>query len=285
MKTSLDCIPCLLRQSLEAVRFVTNDVAVHEQAVRDILHMMAELDLRLSPPAVAQVVHRRLRRLTGHRDPYRQAKDRFNRLALDLLPGLLARTAAAEDPFKLALRLAIAGNVIDLGVNGQLNETEVLHAVEYALAEPFIGDVDAFRRAVSEAATILYLADNAGEIIFDRLLIEQLPTERVTLVVRGGPVINDATLRDAREANLHEIVEVIDNGSDAPGTIIENCSQTFREQFERADLIIAKGQGNFETLAETQANIFFLLKVKCPVIAANVGREVGTHVLLKHGAC
>ncbi len=126
----------------------------------------------------------------------------------------------------------------------------------------------------------MYLADNAGEIAFDRLLIEQLPANRVALVVRGGPIINDATLVDARAVGLHEIVEVIDNGSDAPGTILEDCSAAFRERFEQADLVIAKGQGNFETLSDVRRPIRFLLKAKCPVIARHAGVPMGTHLLL-----
>jgi len=279
METSLDCIPCFVRQALEAVRFVTDDPALHEKALREVLAMVAKLDLRKSPPVVAQQIHRRLRELTGQADPYRGAKDQFNRLGLRLLPGLLGRTASAADPLRMATRLAIAANIIDLGVNGRLTGEEVRRAIDHALVEPFCGDMGAFRQAISTARSILYLADNAGEICFDRLLIERLPTEKVTLAVRGGPVINDATLEDARAAGLHEIVEVVGNGSDAPGTILDDCSPAFRRRYEHADLIIAKGQGNFETLSEEPQNIFFLFKVKCPVIAARAGQELGTHVL------
>ncbi|MCK4815836.1 DUF89 family protein, partial [bacterium] len=126
---------------------------------------------------------------------------------------------------------------------------------------------------------ILYLADNAGEIVFDRLLIEQLPYEKITVVVKGKPVINDATMDDAEFAGLTEIVEVFDNGSDAPGTILQDCSQTFRDRFEDADLVIAKGQGNYETLSEVDKDIFFLLKVKCFIIARDIDCEVGEMIL------
>jgi len=281
METSLDCIPCFVRQALEAVRFVTDDPALHERVLREVLAMVAKLDLRQSPPVVAQEIHRRLRELTHQADPYRGVKDRFNRLGLRLLPELLATMAGAADPLRMATRLAIAGNVIDLGVNGRLTGAEVRSAMDHALVEPFCGDMGTFREAISTARRILYLADNAGEICFDRLLIERLPTEKVTLAVRGGPVINDATLEDARAAGLHEIVEVVGNGSDAPGTILGDCSPPFRRRYERADLIIAKGQGNFETLSEEPKNIFFLFKVKCAVIAARAGQALGTHVLLR----
>ena len=278
MKTELDCIPCFVRQALEAARFVTDEPAVHERVMRSILRAIAELDLTQCPPVAVQKIHRDLRKITGVHDPYCDVKDRFNRLALDILPELSAKVQAASDPLAMALRFAIAGNVIDLGINGCLTDDDVRQAIASALSDPFNGDVDIFRHAVEEAGKILYLADNAGEIVFDRLLIEQLPAECVTLAVRGGPVLNDATMVDAQAAGLHEVVDVINNGSDAPGTILDDCSQDFRRRFAEADLIIAKGQGNFETLSDEDADIFFLFKVKCPVIANQVGIPVGTHI-------
>ena len=131
-------------------------------------------------------------------------------------------------------------------------------------------DADAvreFAQAAHKAQDILYLTDNAGEIVFDRLLIEQLPMDRITVAVKGSPIINDATRVDAETVGLTNMVSVIDNGSDAPGTMLEDCSRAFRDRFDRADLVVAKGQGNYETLSEVDKNIVFILKVKCPVIA------------------
>lgn len=279
MKTSLDCVPCFVRQALDAARFITDDKAVHEQIVREVLLLTAEIDLADSPPSVSQQIHRRLREITAVRDPYLGPKDQFNRLALEMLPELRARLESAEDPLLMAVRLAIAGNVIDMAVNQGLTEADVHEAVEQTLSEPFTGSMEEFRLAVSEAEDILYLADNAGEIIFDRLLVEQLLPTRVTVAVRGSAVINDATLDDARTAGLDEIVELIDNGSDAPGTILSDCSEDFQRRFHDASLIISKGQGNFETLSSEPANMFFLLKVKCPAIARCLGLPLGSHVL------
>jgi hypothetical protein len=170
--------------------------------------------------------------------------------------------------------------VIDMGVNGNLTESDVRRSVSQALTEPLAGEQNGFRQAVAEARSILYLADNAGEIVFDRLLIEQLLPARVTLAVRGAPVINDATVADAKGVGLHEIVGIIDNGSDAPGTILEDCNEDFIRRFKEADLILAKGQGNFETLSDEPRDIFFLF----PVIAARVGLPIGTHVLARSRA-
>ena len=284
MKTSLDCIACFVRQALDAARMVSPDQALHERMLREVLRWTAEMDLNASPPVLAQRIHRRLRKITGVADPYRAAKDWWNRLAMSLQPDLEAMVKGASDPLATAVRLAIAGNVIDMGVNSNVTEADLRRAMSQAMHEPFTGDLTVFREAVVGARSILYLADNAGEIVFDRLLIEQLSPARVTLAVRGAPVLNDATLADARAAGLDKIVELIDNGSDAPGTILDECKEDFRRRFFAADLILAKGQGNFETLSEEPRDIFFLFKAKCPVVAAHVGVPVGTHVLKRSHA-
>jgi uncharacterized protein with ATP-grasp and redox domains len=281
MITSLDCIPCFVRQALEAARFVTDDSVIHEKIMRDILRETAEMDFSQCPPAVGQKLHRTLRNLTRDDDPYQEIKNYFNRIALDMLPDLSVTIRDSADPLFMALRVAIAGNVIDLGVKGGIVGNDVRNAIANTLNEPFHGEIEDFRSAVHNAQSILYLADNAGEIVFDRLLIERLPLNRVTLAVRGAPVLNDATRVDAELAGLCDFVEVIDNGSDAPGTILTDCSREFRRRFNEADLIIAKGQGNFETLSDVDANLFFLFKAKCHVIANHVGLPVGTHAAIR----
>jgi len=282
MRTFFDCIPCFVRQALEAVRFATNDEALHEQVLRKVLLAASEMDLRTSPPVMGQRIHRLIRSLTGQDDPYREAKDRFNKLALQWYGQLKARVDNASDPLETAVRLAIAGNTIDLGVNIGLDESCLREAIEHALSAELVGCVETFRQRVASAQDILYLADNAGEIVFDRFLIEQMPVKKITLVVKGHPVINDATMTDAQTAGITELVEVIDNGSDAPGTILEECSEEFQRRFEGADLVIAKGQGNYETLSDVEKGalpIFFVLKVKCPVIARHLGCRVGSLIL------
>ena len=281
MRTYLDCIPCILRQTLDAARLVSTDSAVHEKFLRDALGWAKDMDLNQSPPAMAQRLHRHLRKGIGADDPYREIKDQQNFMALKMIPSLRSTIESSNDPLLLAARLAIAGNVIDMGVNGNLTEADVRQAINRALTEPMAGDYDEFRSAIAKAQSILYLADNAGEIAFDRLLIEKLPPERVTLVVRGAPVINDATLADAQTVGLDKIVEIMDNGSDAPGTILCDCSPEFRRRFTNADLIIAKGQGNFETLNNEPGNIFFFFKVKCPLVADLVNQPIGTQMLLQ----
>jgi uncharacterized protein with ATP-grasp and redox domains len=279
MKTTLDCIPCILRQSLEAARLVSTDPVFHEKILRDVLHWTEEMSLTQTPPALAQRIHRQVLKMTGVDDPYRQAKDKLNNLALELIPAFRSDVESADDPLLTAVRLAIAGNMMDMGVNVSLTEADVRQTMKQALTAPFFGEMDKFRQAIAEAHSILYLADNAGEIAFDRLLVEQLLSKHVTVTVRGAPVINDATLIDAKTVGLDQIVEVIDNGSDAPDTILSDCSPEFRRRFAEADLIIAKGQGDFKTLSGEAGNIFFLFKVKCAVIAEHVKQPMGMQVL------
>jgi len=280
MNTTLECLPCIFRQTLDAVRRVSDDPALHERVVREVAGWIHISDLSQSPPVMAQRLHRFLRGLTGNADPYAQAKAQDNALALSLMPELRERLAVSSDPLLLALRLAIAGNLIDLGPKHDLTEVEILRSIRQVEDEPFAGDLKRFRAEAARAQEILYLADNAGEIVLDRLLIEALGTARITVAVRGVPVINDATMADAHAAGLPEIVRVISNGSDAPGTVLEECGVEFRERFAQADMVISKGQGNFETLSDAPRDICFLFKVKCPVIASGVGLPVGTQALL-----
>ena len=281
MKISLDCIPCFIRQALDAARLVSEDPNVHEKILREVLCWAGDIDMNQPAPVMGQRIHRRIRELLGNEDPYRRAKDQENRMALKLLPELKTRVAHAAEPLMMALRLAIAGNIIDMGANGHVSEAPIRESIRRVLKTPLTGDPDDFRQAIARAKQILYLTDNAGEIAFDGLLIEQLMPERVVAAVRGAPVINDATLADAQAVGLDRLVKVIDNGSDAPGTVLSDCSREFRQRFERADLILAKGQGNFETLSDEPYPIFFLFQVKCTLISKHVQQPMGTHLLMR----
>jgi len=282
MRTHFDCFPCFLRQALDAIRLVNLDNKVQEQLFRDVLRWMSEMDLSLPPPVITQLIHRRIRDLSGQADPYLLIKKEQNQLARVLLGEMSEQIKNADDPLEMAIRLAIAGNVIDMGVKGKVTEEELRNSLGQALIQPIWGNIDAFRQKVKQADSILYLADNAGEIVFDRLLIQALAPARVSVAVRGGPVINDATWEDALAVGIGEVAELIDNGSDAPGTVLSDCSDDFCARFASADLVIAKGQGNVETLSQAPREIFFLFKVKCDVIAGHTGIPLGTHALLHY---
>lgn len=280
MRTYFDCVPCFVRQVLDSVRMTTDDEQIQEKVLREALYLGSKMDLSQSPPAMAQKIHRFIREITGVKDPYLEVKNRFNKLGLQMYPELKQQVETSADPLETAVRLAIAGNIIDFGVNSVVEQSQVEKTIAESLTEPLdMEAMEEFRDATSQAEDILYLGDNTGEIVFDRLLIEQLPYEKITFAVKGGPILNDATMEDAQVVGLTDIVNVIDNGSDAPGTILESCSEAFRRRFDKSDLIIAKGQGNYETLCDVDKNLFFMLRPKCVVLARHLGCEIGSLVL------
>jgi uncharacterized protein with ATP-grasp and redox domains len=280
MKTALECIPCFVRQATEAVTFCVPDESRRMAILKTILAEIATMDWQGDGPRVAQRIHRRIRSETGNPDPYACLKREMNRLALDLLPSLLQEARLADDPRTATVRLAIAGNLLDAGAKSGLDEASCRAALFRACRGDCLkGGAERLFERAAQARRILYLADNAGEIVFDRALVELLPLERLTVAVRGAPVLNDATLEDAEIAGLTHLVEVLPNGSDAPGTVLDDCSPEFRHRFEECDLLIAKGQGNFESLSETTRPIFFLLQVKCACVAGHLNVPVGATVL------
>ena len=279
MKTNLDCVPCLLRQVREAIAFSGVETDAGLEMLRQVLRLMAQFDWTLPPPVLGQQLHRRIRQLTGNRDPYASVKELMNQRADELYPPWHQLFCDTHPPLEAAVRLAIVGNLLDVGAMTQLDAAAVRGAFEDALSAPLRGSVQEFAQAIRDACSILYLADNAGEIVFDRDLLAQLPIGNFVVAVRGHPVLNDATIEDARRAGLNELCEILSNGSDAPGTILEDCSPEFRAQFAVADLIIAKGQGNYESLAGTDKHIFFLLKIKCDVLSQDLGWPRGSLVL------
>jgi uncharacterized protein with ATP-grasp and redox domains len=213
-------------------------------------------------------------------DPYRDDKELATELALALYPELKEKVRVADDSLEMAVRIAIAGNIIDLGVADSYDLEATLQRV---LTQAFaINDLDALRSALKQSDSILYLADNAGETVFDRVLIETLGFP-VSYVVKAAPIINDATRKDAVAAGIDRVANIIDNGSGAPGTLLDQCSKLFCTQFAEADLIIAKGQANYESLSNSSAPIFFLLQAKCNVIARDLWVVEGGTILKRAG--
>ncbi|MBN2713423.1 MAG: DUF89 family protein [Planctomycetes bacterium] len=281
MKTFIECVPCLVRQAYEASTFATEDESLREEIIREALVKISNIRMDQSPPHMAAEIHRMVREKTRHRDPYASVKQKFNDAALELYPLMRQRVKGNSSPFDTAVRLAIAGNVIDFGAPGNPQESGLPELIGHALSCPVAGhSIKEFEEALELSETILFLGDNAGEIVFDRLLIEELKDKRVTYAVKGTPVLNDVTMDDARAAGICDIVPVIDNGSDAPGTILDWCSPAFVEKFISVDLVIAKGQGNYESLSGTShPGVYFLLKAKCPIIARSIGCQVGDFVI------
>lgn len=275
MRTDPACIPCFLRGALATAELLGLSRADQQRFTDEAGRLAARHDPQSSPPVLGQQVQRLLRSIAGP-DPYAAIKATSNALAWRLLPEITARVAADRDPFEAALRYAIAGNCIDFGKGHGIGEPEVLATLE-RLAGMRLDEalVERIRRLCEAARRIVVLADNAGEIVFDRLLLERLPAGRVTVIVRGGPVINDATLADAAEARIGEFATVLDSGSDAPGTVVADLARPAWDALAEADLVIAKGQGNYESLEPGSRDHVHLLLVKCPLVAAQTGLALG----------
>jgi hypothetical protein len=279
MKTYLECIPCFLRQALFAARAATKDERKVKEVLDRVAGLIPRIPLESPPPETARLVYGAVRDVTGVSDPFKVLKAKSIEKALSLYEELQSAIHRAEDPLRAAARMAIAGNVIDPGANPDFD----LHReMENFLQEPLVVDHYAsFGRAVENARTVLYLGDNAGETVFDRILIETMDKDTV-FAVRDIAIINDATVEDAEKSGIGEVARIMSSGCDAPGTILKRCSREFREVFGTADLIVSKGQGNLESLSGEEGPIFFLLKVKCPVIARHLGTE-GCGMVLKDG--
>lgn len=278
----IDCVPCFARQAVDLARQISDDESYQAHFLRKAFRGLSEMDFSQPPPAVAQYLHHLASQMIdGDIDAsYSELKRRFNQLALKLRPELRERIRTTHQPITLAIKLAIAGNAIDAGIKSALSDEDLHEAVELALSSELAGDPTLLVHAIQDAGSILYLADNAGEIVFDKLLLELLPRHKITVVVRGSNILNDATMEDAISTGLTEIVNVIDNGSNAPGTLLSDCGSDFLRRLEQADLVIAKGQGNFETLKDAlPQETFFLLKVKCEVVAKEVGVPLGSVVI------
>ncbi len=231
-------------------------------------------------PEVQRELYHYLCRLQGIQDPFTLEKMQSNMVAMELYERWKPRVLNSADPFSMALRLAVAGNIMDYGA---LSEFDTEKTITEVMQNDFFRDEsDALRKEIASAEKILYLGDNAGEIVFDKLLIEMMMHPNVTFAVRGGPVINDVTLEDAKETEMHVVADIISTGYDAPSVILSKSGKGFLHHFETADLIISKGQGNLEGLIDKKdPRIFFLLMVKCDVIAERVHAPVGSALVYR----
>ncbi|HOC43554.1 MAG TPA: ARMT1-like domain-containing protein [Thermoanaerobaculales bacterium] len=279
-----ECIVCVLRQALNTVRLVTDDEAIHHRVLAAVAARMSEATLDQTPARLSKPAYELVSAITGVADPYASRKRANNADALALLPTIRARVEAAEDPLGAAVRAAAAGNIIDLGIG---HAFDIERDIEAIMSRPLaIDHTDQLREELGRGTRILYLGDNAGEIAFDRLLVERLLAcgAEVTFAVKSGPVINDATLADAIEVGMTELVPVVETGSDDIGVNWDDVSGEFLSLYDSADIVISKGHGNFETTCDRVANSYFLLKAKCPVVAAEAGVQLAEVVFLRRRA-
>ena len=281
MKIFLDCFPCFLRQALEASRISGADEEIQRDVLNSVMAKLLEISREETPPQIGSMIHSTIRKATGNSDPYKDIKRLHNEQVLGMEEYLAALIDGSSSPLSDALKLAAVGNLIDMGPERKWDSMQDIFR-DFTEKDPTHFDSASFEASLRKAGTLLYLGDNAGEIVLDKILIGILLQKTkldITYVVRGGPVINDATMEDAEFVGMTDIVKVIDTGIDFPGVVPEACSGEFLDHYNGADMILSKGQGNYESLSEEDKNIFFLLQTKCPVIADKIGCRVGDIVL------
>lgn len=294
MKTYLDCIPCFYRQALDAGRLAFADEKTQKKILDNVAEILPGFPLESKPPEMGIIIHRIIKKLTNNKDPYYEVKKRSNDLALSLYTQFKKKISKSSDRLKTAVEIAIAGNIIDYGVKNSINIKQELikileeedKAVLHERKELF--NFKSFKDSVRKADTILYLGDNAGEIVFDRILIEEIKAidnkKKIYFAVRHKPIINDVCIEDALTCGIDKTAEIISSGCETPSTIISLCSKKFLKIYKQADMIISKGQGNFEGLSDENRKIFFLFMAKCPVIAKHINSNVGDFILfIKQG--
>ena len=275
MKTYLDCFPCFMEQAVRAARLVTDDERVIKKILDEVGSHFKEVPMSRTPPETGEFIYRRIREITGVTDPYKDLKRAGIAEVLSVYPRLLKMVRESDDPLLTSIRLSTIGNILDFGISSEYNlmeEVGKISQMRYAIFH-----YAEFRERLEGASSVLFIGDNAGESVFDRLLIGELG-KPVTYVVRESPVINDVTMEDARDSGLHLVAEIISSGSTAPGTILSLCNKDFLERLAKAGLVISKGQGNYEGLSEAGRTIFFLLRAKCPVIAHNLEVQLNDFV-------
>lgn len=290
MKTYLDCIPCFFRQALEASRIAGADQKTQKDILDKLAKTLPDFSLNASPPEMGRIIYRLVREMTGNDDPYKDIKAESNRASLGIYDELKRKVGRSRDRLLTAIELAIAGNIIDYGVKNSLDvykEVERILTIEndsIRKEDKKRFDFHEFKHALKGAKSILYLGDNAGETVFDRILIEEImymhKDKKVIYAVKERPVINDALFEDVKDCGIDKIAEVVSTGLDSPGTILRLCSKEFLAIFKKADMIISKGQGNFEALSDSKRPVFFLFMAKCPMVAKELGCCMGDVLLL-----
>lgn len=263
-----------MTQSLRAGRAVTDDPEVQRKIIYELSRRLPSLDLNLSPAVMTQCAYDVPREITGVADPYKEQKRFQNDMALAMEDELRGLVAESDNPMDTALHISVAGNIIDLGTQDEKDiNGSVRGALQEALHQRFAVDHSAaFMESLSNCSDLLFLLDNAGEIVFDKILIEELlEYTSVTAVVKAGPIINDVTMEDAEYVGLTDVCEVIDNGGAFIGSPIDLVPEHFLERMKAADIIIGKGHGNFETVDVFDGDVFLMLRAKCDVVAAQMG--------------
>ncbi len=277
MKIHLDCIPCLQKQVLQAARLATEDSTIQKQILQEAMKTILNSDWETRTILLAYETQAIVSRLTGKDDPYTEVKKKYNRIVLNLYPELEEKVKNANDPLLMACKLAIAGNIIDFGALKPFNVNKAINKAVNSLLT--VNHVKQLHLQLTTANSLIYIADNTGEIVFDKLLLETIlqsyNVKRIIFVVKEEPILNDAMRIDAEEVGISQIpqVELYEVGRD-------RRDPKFLSFLKQADVVISKGQANFEDLHDIDF-IYFLLILKCEVIAKETGLPEGSTLLSK----
>jgi len=281
MTIQRECVGCITTQSRRVCEAVHADETLSEQIISYVETALKDADFTLSPPVIAAPLYQQMAILAQSDDLYKEQKLHASEQAKTYIPFLEETIQNSDDPLIAILKTAVVGNVIDLAAEVSFDLHEAIMSV---FNMPFAhDDTEPLRNSLAHAKTLLYIGDNAGEHIFDALAIRFLqkfyPHIAVTYMVRGNPIINDVTMSEAQEAGIDKICTLMDSGVPTPGFVYELASSESKKLFDHADLIIAKGMGNYECMTpQKRRNICFLLKVKCSVVAASLNQEIGSIV-------
>lgn len=277
MKAYLDCVICQQRQALRLLRLATKDHHLHEKVLRQVMDHLSKAEWDADPMTISKATYEMITQATGNSDPYKELKYQSNQEILECYPELRERIQTSEDPLLTACRLAVAGNIMDFGAKEHFNIQETIqHVLETDFA---INHYDGFKTSLHNASSLLLFADNAGEIVFDKLLLETIlqhyPLCKLTVVVKKLPIINDATMEDVRQIGLTELPNidfrlVNTNGNEHSAWILPEVTTWIQHH----DVVIAKGQANYEVLSDLQG-IYFLLIAKCGIVADDTGTYNG----------
>jgi len=280
VQASAECIPCVLRQALAAARRVTDDPWLHRKLLFAVMEMLQDINFDRTPAEVSYDVLRFASKHLGVGDPFKDEKKLYNEKMLAVENEMRQDVLAAGDPLRAAVLFALAGNMIDLGIV-RVDHVEAELARDAGQLELGIDDYARLRAAVADARSAVYLLDNAGEVVCDKLVIEQLGVPEITCAVRRSPIINDVTREDAEAVGLERVARIVDIGADALGVPLNLCSAEFRELFARADVVVSKGQANFETLDTADREVFHLLRAKCDHVASYLGVPRGSALIVR----
>lgn len=285
MKVKPECFVCFVSQAIRATEIVSKKDEDAIRALKNVASVLSKLNYDVAPPLISEYVYGSITKTLDHDDPYSDIKKKYNKIALGYINDLRDYINNAEDKLQAAINISVAGNIIDFG--SQIEKFNIKETLSKAINEGFlVNDIKDFKEKISQANTLFFLADNAGEIVFDKLLLETIkilyPNLKIYIALRGKPIINDVTKNDIEGLGLEEIGTIIESTKPTPGFWPDYCDENCKKIYKSADIIISKGQGNFETLSEFDDDrVFFLFIIKCSVVENYLKKPKYSHIFAR----